>query len=356
MKQKILIALLMFILGSVAVLAADQGPGVYIYLANQNKDWSVTQTYNGLVWAILYNIDGQPDAAVDECQIWWESGWESVSIGSEGAWYYVNHSYDTIGDKTVYYKCKNDAGFWSVTVSDSIEILNSPPTLTGIQVSPDPVPGGNTVNVTPIGADDPNLHTVDYYCSENSVPDAGNTVCTGGVLSAADPYDRLLCMFNAPNDSALHTLYCRLYDGSAYSPTRSYIYQTNSSPTGLTIQVNGGASTTTSGYVTLDLYTINAFECRYKNEDVASGNQSAWSAWELYTTSRANWYLVSGIPVNNGQKRVYYQCRSTFGEQSQVVSDDIILAADPPIPEFSLFGFAVAIVGSLGVFFIVRKR
>jgi len=87
----------------------------------------------------------------------------------------------------------------------------------------------------------------------------------------------------------------------------------------LTISINGGATYTTSTSVTLTLSATNAYECAYSNDN------SAWSGWESYGTSRS-WSLTTG----DGTKTVYYNCRNTLGTESGATSDSIVLDTTAP--------------------------
>jgi hypothetical protein len=56
-----------------------------------------------------------------------------------------------------------------------------------------------------------------------------------------------------------------------------------------------------------------------------SDNNSLWTSWESYTTSKA-W----NIPIGDGSKTVFVQFRDNAGISSQSFFDDIILDTAPP--------------------------
>lgn len=137
-KQKILIGIalitaLLFLV-SFASAADTTPPIVSIYMsqdaaAGNHNDLS----YKFNVTAHLFNNESV-SYDVTACHIDWGegAGWESVSRGSEGAWYMVSHVYSTSGLKTIRYGCQNDAGLWSNTNVqhrdwDSITIQIQPP-------------------------------------------------------------------------------------------------------------------------------------------------------------------------------------------------------------------------------------
>ena len=89
-------------------------------------------------------------------------------------------------------------------------------------------------------------------------------------------------------------------------------------PTG-TISINGGASSTRSRSVTLNLSASDpspasgVADMRFRN-----GGTTTWSSWEAYSTSKS-WTLTSGA----GTKTVYVQYRDRAGNISATASDTI---------------------------------
>ncbi|MBD3389689.1 hypothetical protein GF415_01915 [Candidatus Micrarchaeota archaeon] len=90
-------------------------------------------------------------------------------------------------------------------------------------------------------------------------------------------------------------------------------------PSGLSVQVNNGATHTNSPDVTLTLSATGASECRVSND------KSTWSDWAAYTTSM-DWQLSSG----DGMKDVYYKCRDAQGNEAIPVSASIELDSSGP--------------------------
>jgi hypothetical protein len=89
-------------------------------------------------------------------------------------------------------------------------------------------------------------------------------------------------------------------------------------PTGR-ISINGGASSTTSRSVTLNLSASDPSPAsgvaymRFRN-----GGTTTWSSWVSYATSKS-WTLTSG----SGTKTVYVQYRDRAGNISSTASDTI---------------------------------
>ncbi|SNB48096.1 choice-of-anchor D domain-containing protein [Geobacter sp. DSM 9736] len=101
--------------------------------------------------------------------------------------------------------------------------------------------------------------------------------------------------------------------GSAYDPP----------PVG-TISINGGATITNSTSVTLTLFALDNSgpvpEMRFSN------NNSYWSAWEPYATSKS-WTLTTG----DDTKYVYVQFRDSAGNVSDGFWSSIVLNSRAPV-------------------------
>ncbi|HEY8745862.1 MAG TPA: hypothetical protein VIU62_22470, partial [Chloroflexota bacterium] len=99
------------------------------------------------------------------------------------------------------------------------------------------------------------------------------------------------------------------------------IYEDTAAPTG-TININGGASTTSSTSVTLDLTASNptagdpVLDMRFSNDGVTFGAWQPFSATAAYT-----------LPSGNGVKTVYAQFRNGAGVVSATVSHSITLVS-----------------------------
>ncbi len=110
--------------------------------------------------------------------------------------------------------------------------VNDYPELQSITSTPNYLQGGGLVEIDTINATDVDNSTLYFYCTDSSTdpPTSTNTICTGGVTSLPHGPYNFSCIFNAPFDTATHTVYCRLYDNEVYSSTRTTIYTTDSTP------------------------------------------------------------------------------------------------------------------------------
>lgn len=82
----------------------------------------------------------------------------------------------------------------------------------------------------------------------------------------------------------------------------------------MTIAIDNGAGTTSSRYVDLYLFALNAMSCRYQNDD------DDWTSWTSYTPYYENWDIIN---ETEGEYQVNYQCQNSIGMFSSVVSDTI---------------------------------
>jgi len=133
--------------------------------------------------------------------------------------------------------------------------------------------------------------------------------------------------FNPPDGDGTYYFYSRAKDNAQnIEPNPSGNGKSSSivdtlAPTG-SILINGGAATTTSLLVTLDLSASDAgsgvTNMRFSNNNVS------WSAWESYATTRTNWDLSAfGGNTSTGEKKVYAQFRDGSGKVSATVADTI---------------------------------
>lgn len=84
-------------------------------------------------------------------------------------------------------------------------------------------------------------------------------------------------------------------------------------PSNISVLINGGASTTNSGNVTLTVAATNAISMRFSNNPFFTD-----ANWENYATSK-NWTLGSG----NGIKTVYAKFISSTGIESDIIHVNI---------------------------------
>lgn len=89
------------------------------------------------------------------------------------------------------------------------------------------------------------------------------------------------------------------------------------------VSINNGAVSASNASVSLNLsYSGSVTDMRFSN------NNSSWSIWESYSTSKS-WNLMAA--GGDGQKTVYVQFRDGAGNVSSSFADTIILDTTPPI-------------------------
>jgi formylglycine-generating enzyme required for sulfatase activity len=110
--------------------------------------------------------------------------------------------------------------------------------------------------------------------------------------------------------------------GNESSVVSESIVVDTQAPSG-SISINGGASHTSDSSVTLNLSASGAAEMRISNSSDLSG-----SSWETYSSTRS-WTLSSG----DGAKTVYAQFRDAAANESDTVSDTIVLATSAHVSD-----------------------
>ena len=152
---------------------------------------------------------------------------------------------------------------------------NIAPEILSMSASDSVIKGGNTQTIS-ITANDSERHVLELFCSNSSTtPDSTDTICESRTLTA-DPTTNyaLSCAFTTPQDTANHTVYCRVYDSMNYSTTWNLTYQTDSTPPNITLY--SVASDTSSPYwdKVNDSQTIitvtgeSGMDCRWSSSDL----------------------------------------------------------------------------------------
>lgn len=117
--------------------------------------------------------------------------------------------------------------------------------------------------------------------------------------------------------------------GGGGVPTPTVITPTNAS-----ISIKAGAAETNAAEVTLTLSATNATEMMVSNQSNFAG-----ISWESYKTSKT-WTLGTGL----GKKTVYAKFKSSTGNESAVVSDDVML-----LPAQAVAGITSSAGGKVGL-------
>lgn len=209
------------------------------------------------------------------------------------------------GQKEVFYQCKDDIGNVAGSVSSEIYLDTTPPEITILS----PTQGGQYG-----GGFDLVFKVVD--------PISATVVCSGdldgsqialGVMDVGKE-DKTSIIAKAGQ----HTLNLNCSD-MVNSVKKSISFTVVDKPT-ISLHVESGAGYTATTKVTLSVASNPVSkECRFSND------MKSWSDWSAFSGS-VSWTLSSG----DGTKNVYGQCRNKDGEQSDIVSDSIILDSKPP--------------------------
>ncbi len=204
------------------------------------------------------------------------------------------------GMKDVYYTCKDAHGNEANSVSATIELDT-----TGPSISISSPQSGQT-------------YATQFQLKFTVTDPMSSTItCTGDVDGAAIAIGTLdvgtedSMTINAKAGS--HTLTINCNDG-ANTAKESVSFIVGSTPSGVELHIESGSGYVSSTYVTLDVMADNAAECRFSNENMA------WNNWVPYV-QETHWTLSSG----DGTKTVYVECKSSEGQLSETTSDSVIL-------------------------------
>ncbi len=241
--------------------------------------------------------------------LWFYNETENITFIPESLVYqnltYGNHTFIFYANDSA-----NNLNQTSVTFT-----VNGPPNITSIIASPDPIKGGNIININ-ISTTDYNNDSLNLYCSEGSItPDATNTNCTGGNTNGKAPTN-LTCTYTTIVDSTNHIVYCRTYDGDLYSDAASVSYATDLTyPVTSIVSVAGD---TTPSYIDT---TNNGV-----TDIIVSGEANMlcrWSSSDIVYSSMSNDCTISGTEANCSVNNVvsqglatrYISCKDSLGNE-----------------------------------------
>ena len=117
--------------------------------------------------------------------------------------------------------------------------LNLTPNIVSISDSPDPIKGGSQITITPTGQADDDSDDLYFYCNESGAPTSADTVCSEANTSySSGNYGNMSCTYNVDTGDTTRTVYCRVYDGTAYSSETTTTYTVDSTAPTVSVGTN----------------------------------------------------------------------------------------------------------------------
>jgi len=216
------------------------------------------------------------------------------------------------GTKTVYVQYKDNAGHWSVSISDTIILENAAPTGTILINNGDEYTDSTSVTLTLSASDSSGVSKMKFSND-------------GASWSGEEDYATSKS-WTLPTGDGPKTVYVQYKDNadnwSGLTSISDTIILETAPPTG-TISINNGALYTNSTSITLTLSASDAgsgiSKMKFSNDGVS------WSSEEDYAASKS-WTLTTG----EGTKTVYVQYKDNAGNWSVSISDKITLDTIPP--------------------------
>ncbi len=208
------------------------------------------------------------------------------------------------GQKEVYLQCKDDFENAATPMSASIYLDTTPPAIT----LSSPQQGGSYAGSFNL------VFTV-------SDPIEETVTCTGDV--SGSPVEIGVIDVGKQDTLTIHanegpqTLNIECKD-SVNSAAASVAFTVVNKPS-LELHIESGAGYVATPRVSLGVQAENAAQCRFSNDG------ANWGSWTPYSSVVA-WSLSGG----DGAKTVYAQCQGANGQNSDVVTDTVILDTSPP--------------------------
>lgn len=203
--------------------------------------------------------------------------------------------------------------------------LNTAPSLTSISDSPDPIRGGSTVTITPIGQGDTDSDVLNFYCNESGSPTGGTSLCTEGI-GYSSPYSSMSCNFTVGVSNTTRTVYCRTYDGSEYSPERTTTYTVDSNPSDAPVASPAGGTYTSIQSVTLSSVGSSAIHYTTNSNTPTTGS------------------TIYSSPITIGSSLTLKALAvDAVGNTSSVMTETYVINLDPDAPVISSIGATVGI-------------
>ncbi len=203
---------------------------------------------------------------------------------------------------------------------------DDPPVVDNITASPTPIKGGTTITITANGVSDPNNGTLQLFVSTSLLPNASNTLCTGGTTSDSAPPYNLTCTFTVETDNANHTVFGRVYDQIGYSHTVNTPYTTDSTPPSTSVSNVAGDTNATyidnvnDGYTNITIDGEANMSCRFHTSDVVYSSMPSANECVIIGTQ-----AICPAQPSQGFPDFYVSCRDSLGnEQNATQNLDVI--------------------------------
>ncbi len=203
---------------------------------------------------------------------------------------------------------------------------DDPPLVDNITASPTPIKGGTTITITANGVSDPNNGTLQLFVSTSLLPNASNTLCTGGTTSDSTPPYSLTCTFTVETDNANHTVFGRVYDQIGYSHTANTTYTTDSTPPSTSVNNVAGDTSATyidnvnDGYTNITIDGEANMSCRFHTADVAYSSMPSANECVIIGTQ-----AICPAQPAQGFPDFYVSCRDSLdNEQNTTQNLDVI--------------------------------
>jgi hypothetical protein len=258
---------------------------------------------------------------------------------SKAGWDLSNAAYGgsgTNGNRTVYARFY-DAADNMLPVSNSVLFDSGAPTVSSFVVnSNDTATNSGTVTLSVSATDNV------YAPSQLQMRFSNNNAAWSGwqTYATSKSWSMTSSTYGGTTAQGWKYVYIQVKDPAGnVTATYDAIYYDITAPTISSVSVNSGATYTNYAYVTVSIGASDASPASGLDQMRFSNNGSAWSGWESYGASRANWLLTNtsyGGTTVDGSKYVYVQIRDKAGNLSSAVADGIVYDTTPPSGTFTI--------------------
>jgi hypothetical protein len=250
-----------------------------------------------------YAADAEPDDTIDTASTSWDVSQDAIV---------------TLADGKRLFKVKaiNTAGTSGAAASIEVWIDRTPPTISSTSPSPGALLGSLTPSLTAGVAD-----------AHSGVTAGTVTWLINGAAAnvTVDPVNQLMTVTRATLREGTNALELRVADvaGNEQTPLVWSVTTDVTPPVG-TLAINGGATMSSSVYVTLNLTASDGVSG--VSRLLISNDPVVGFVEESFTTLRELWRLTA----IRGSQRVYVKFADVAGNTSDAITDDILLSLTAP--------------------------